>query len=275
MATRLNWTLILAEAVSIVRTYTDTSVTLRQLFYRLVARGTLPNTQTAYKSLSAKTAEARRDGWFPDLIDSTRAIHEDQTFVEAKDAVEWLSRIFRLDRSEGQDVTLVLAVEKRGLVAQLRTWFGEPMGVPVVELGGYCGQSHVKRVIERVQEYGDRPAVLLYAGDFDPSGEDILRDFVKRTDCWKDVIQVALTQTQVRAYSLPVFPGKATDSRAAGFTKKHGSLVQVEVDALAPTDLRDLFQRAIDRYWNPAVHAAFMETEATITEELERIADSL
>ena len=234
MTVRIKWDDVLDEAAAIVRSYTDTSVTLRQLFYRLVSRSTLPNTQTAYKSLSAQTAQARRDGWFPDLIDSTRAIHEDQTFTDAKDGVEWLAEIFRLDRSDGQDLTLMLAVEKRGLVQQLRTWFGEPLGIPVIELGGYCGQSHVKRVINRVADY-DRQAVLLYAGDFDPSGEDILRDFVLRTDCWKDVVRVALTESQVRSFGLPVLPGKSSDSRAAGFITKYGSLMQVEVDALAPT----------------------------------------
>jgi hypothetical protein len=274
MTVRIKWDDVLDEAATIVRSYTDTSVTLRQLFYRLVARGTLPNTQTTYKSLSAHQAQANRDGWFPDLIDSTRSIHEDQTFVDAKDGIEWLSEVFRLDRSEGQDVTLVLAVEKRGLVAQLRTWFGEPMGVPVVELGGYCGQSHVKRVIERV-EVANRPAILLYAGDFDPSGEDILRDFVKRTDCWKDVVRVALTESQVRSYGLPVFPGKSTDSRAAGFITKYGSLMQVEVDALAPTDLRALFQGEIDAYWDSGVHDAVMTREDIITTQLEEIADSI
>src|SRR5207249_5207910 len=42
-----------------------------------------------------------------------------------------------------------------------------------------------------------RPAVLLYAGDFDSSGEDIFRDFVARTDCWTHTRRIALTAEQV------------------------------------------------------------------------------
>jgi len=49
------------QAAAIVRSY-DTGVTLRQLFYRLVAAHLLPNTTTAYKGLSSQTAEARRAG---------------------------------------------------------------------------------------------------------------------------------------------------------------------------------------------------------------------
>lgn len=58
--TRLSWPSILTDAADIVESY-DTSVTLRQLFYRLVAAETLPNTVGAYKGLSDKSAKARRD----------------------------------------------------------------------------------------------------------------------------------------------------------------------------------------------------------------------
>jgi hypothetical protein len=57
---RIQWGQVLVHAAEIVRSY-DTGVTLRQLFYRLVADGTLPNRQQAYKTLSARTTEARRD----------------------------------------------------------------------------------------------------------------------------------------------------------------------------------------------------------------------
>ena len=86
--TRTNWTDVLTVAAEIVDSYTDTSVTLRQLFYRLVAAEVLPNTTTAYKTLSARTAEARREGTFPDLIDRTRTIHRHQTFTGPEDALD-------------------------------------------------------------------------------------------------------------------------------------------------------------------------------------------
>ena len=58
------------------------------------------------------------------------------------------------------------------------------------------------------------------------------------------MIRVALSTDQVRDYRLPVNPGKVTDSRAAGFIERHGSLMQVELDALDPDDLRALYQAA-------------------------------
>jgi hypothetical protein len=67
------WDTILVEAAAIVRSY-DTGVTLRQLFYRLVSAGLLRNTRPEYNQLSTRTAEARRAGGFPDLVDRTRSI---------------------------------------------------------------------------------------------------------------------------------------------------------------------------------------------------------
>lgn len=58
-----------------------------------------------------------------------------------------------------------------------------------------------------------RPAVLLYAGDHDASGEDIDRDFSARTGCWWKVRRVALTATQVRQYALR--PSRAKRRTAA------------------------------------------------------------
>lgn len=102
--TRLRWAPIVEEAADIVASY-DTGVTLRQLFYRLVAAQLIPNTESAYKGLSSKTAEARRNGDFPDLIDRGREIHRRPHWASPVHAVESLALQYRLDRTEGQDVS--------------------------------------------------------------------------------------------------------------------------------------------------------------------------
>ncbi len=258
--TRLDWAAILTRAAAIVHAY-DTGVTLRQLFYRLVAALLLPNTVNAYKGLSRVTAEARRRGDFPELVDRTRAIHRYQTFPGPDQARSWLSRIYRRDRTEGQTVSIYLGVEKNGLVAQLEDWFAD-RGVPILALGGYSSQTYVDEIAADVAEQR-RPAVLIYAGDFDPSGEDIQRDFMQRTGCFADVSRVALNAEQVEQYDLPPQMGKATDSRAGGFIQRHGKLVQVELDALPPDVLRRLYTEALGRYWDtPAYERALAREQA-------------
>ncbi|PZS15338.1 MAG: hypothetical protein DLM60_17510 [Pseudonocardiales bacterium] len=256
---RLNWAPILTRAAAIVSSY-DTSVTLRQLFYRLVSEQLLPNTDSSYKTLSAKTAELRRAGEFPDLIDRGRSIHRHPYFADATDALAALIYQFRLDRTTGQDVSMYLGVEKAGLVVQLESWFGD-LGIPIVALGGYSSQSYISDILGDVPT--DRPAILIYAGDYDPSGEDIDRDFVARTGCWDKVIRVALSAAQVDQYQLPPALGKATDSRAAAFIARNGELVQVELDALPPETLRQLYTDAITQHWDESAYASALEREGT------------
>ncbi len=247
---RRDWKTILAQAAGIIVGY-DTGVTLRQLFYRLVAAEILPNNRTAYQTLSRVSAEARRQSTFPALIDRTRTIHRFQSFAGPDEARGWLARIYRRDRTEGQEFSIYLGVEKAGIVEQLESWFGG-LGIPILALGGYTSQTYVEIIKADVLDQA-RPAILIYAGDFDPSGEDIDRDFVKRADCFDRVVRVALTADQVDHYELPEQMGKKSDSRASGFERRHGRLVQVELDALPPTELRALYQDAIAAYWDESV----------------------
>jgi hypothetical protein len=273
---RLDWEIILRRAAEIVRSY-STRVTLRQLHYRLVSEQVYPNTQSAYKGLSSKSAQARRDGWFPALLDRGRVIHEYATWESPRAAVEQAFTTYRRDRTAGQDKSLYLGVEKAGMVVQLQSWFGQPLGIPILALGGYSSQSYVDQVSWHATR-DERPAVLLYAGDYDPSGEDIDRDFTERCDVWNDVVRVALTDEQVTSYGLPPNPGKATDSRAGAFIARHGELVQVELDALDPTDLQALFQAQIDERWDTSKYEAVLERERrdrqVVGEALDAIEDS-
>ena len=262
----LKWPPIVAEAAEVVDSYAGTGVTLRQLFYRLVAAEILPNTTNAYKHLSKCTAEARRAGTFPALIDRGRDIHRHAHWDSPEDARESLRRQYRRDRTEGQEYSVYVGVEKSGMIVQLRSWFGD-LGVPILALGGYSSQTYADDVREDADDQ-ERPAVLLYAGDFDPSGEDIPRDFCERADCFDEVRRVALSAAQVQHYGLPPLPGKSTDSRAAGFVAKHGSLMQVELDALPPDTLHGLYQDALDEFWDVSAYVASMDREAAERAEL-------
>jgi hypothetical protein len=244
---RIDWPEVLARGAAIVAGY-ESRVTLRQLHYRLVSEGLYPNTTSAYKRLSSLTAKLRRDGSFPDLFDRGRVIHRAASWTGPDDALGALVGQYRRDRTAGQAVTVYLAVEKAGLVELVSSWF-DHLGLPVLALGGYSSQSYVDMIARDAHARG-RPAALLYAGDFDPSGLDIERDFVERAGCFDKVQRVALTGEQIDEYDLPPLPGKATDSRAAAFTARTGRLVQVEVDALDPDVLRRLFATSLADWWD-------------------------
>lgn len=265
MPERINWDQVLVRAAQIVRSY-DTGVTLRQLFYRLVSEQLIPNRQTAYNTLSSKTAAARRAGWFPDLVDRGRQIQRHRSFAGPVDALRWLRSIYRRDRTTGQPWTIFVGVEKNGLLNLLVNWYGD-LGLPVVALGGYSSQTFVDDIRADVERQ-NRPAILIYAGDFDASGEDILRDFVDRTHCWTHVVRIALNPDQITRYNLPPLPGKSTDSRASGFVERHGELIQVELDALPPDVLKNLYDTTIARWWNDSLYQQVVAREEIDLEKL-------
>ena len=249
----------------------DTGVTLRQLFYRLVSYLLIPNTKSAYTVLSSRTAEARREGNFPAFIDNTREIDRPWSFGGPEEATDWLVRAYRRDRTEGQEYSIYLGVEKRGIVEQLRAWFGHDLGIPILALGGYSSQTYIDEIRSDVRRQA-RPGILLYAGDFDPSGEDIIRDFEERLGCFQEVRRIALTAEQVEEYDLPPQMGKATDTRASAFIARHGRLVQVELDALPPDTLRGLYQEALDDFWDEEVYEEVLQQERGEREELRKSA---
>jgi hypothetical protein len=181
-------------------------------------------------------------------------------------------RWYRRDRTEGQPWAVYLGVEKQALASALESWF-DPLGVPVVVLRGYSSQTYVDTVADDVAEAlgGDdgRRSVLIYAGDLDPSGEDIRRDFLARTrDAFDEVEVVALTWELVESENLPPMLGKATDSRAADFAARHGRLVQVELEALPLPTLRALYEEAIGRYFDMSVYESVREVERRDIERL-------
>jgi hypothetical protein len=263
---RLQWPAVIQRAAEIateIREQTLAPATLRQIHYLLVSDPDLdyPNTHSAYKRLSDLTTRGREQGTFPELSDLTRAIVVHESWTSPTTAVTDLAGTYRRDRTAGQTTKLVIGAEKATLLLQLESWFSEPLGIPLVVLRGYSSQSYVDEVRHMV-EYDPRPAVLLYVGDHDPSGDDILRDFARRTHCWAEVVRIAVTADQVETLQLPVKLGKPGDSRAPGFVAKYGDLRQVETEAIPPLVLRDTFAAAIEQRWDPAAHQIVRQREA-------------
>lgn len=282
-ARRLSWPPVIARAAEIVNSY-DISVTLRQLFYRLVSEQLIPNAEGPYKRLSSLTAEARRRGEFPALADRGRRILRPLSFTDPSDALTWLTEQYRVDRAATQPISLWLGVEKNALAGLLQDWFDE-MAIPILPLGGYSSESLDRKVINEVSR-DDRKAVLIYAGDFDASGMDIGRSFVDTTNCWAETIRIGLNEVQIADQALPVLRGKAKDARARKFIEAHPEIhaqhdfghedgkrvpVQVELDALDPDLLHGLFTDAINQFWDTTAFEVSIAQERADREELRNL----
>jgi hypothetical protein len=262
-AERIDWPSVLEHGAEIVRSY-DTGVTLRQLWYRLVADGTLPNVQREYSALSSYTTDARRWGDFPALVDRRRSISRPFHFDGLDDAKTWLSERYRLDRTKGQKIALYVGCEKDALSALLEDWLNE-YGIPVLIFGGQASEGYEREIDDDLGADG-RESLLLYLGDLDPAGEQI-QDHINEFTMFDEVVRIGLTKEQADGWGLaentdPDVASKLTRHPGRNpFMAKYGRLFQIEVDAIEPDRLQRVVLDAVGYYWDRSEYNAVLTQE--------------
>lgn len=157
---------------------------------------------------------------------------------------------------------------------------------------GYSGASAMYDLAKRLKEKLDeeKRLVVLYFGDHDPSGLDMVRDIRERltefltkgeagfepdyvTDML-EVIPVALTTEQVKKYNPPPNPAKFSDPRAAKYVRIHGK-VSWELDSLNPLELRKLAEAAIQEHLNIKKYNAWINKEIKESQALKEFGEKL
>lgn len=234
----------------------DLTLTLRQLYYQLVSRDWISNTERSYKNLGAIVSRARLGGlldWSA-IEDRGRRPRTPLEFDDLTDLVENAVGWYRLDRWAGQDEYAELWVEKEALAGVLGPLAREFHATLMVNKG-YSSSSAMYESAQRLLRVADdgqglpRPVTIFYLGDMDPSGEDMVRDIRDRLDLFTrneldlTVKKIALTMKQIRKYKLPPNPAKVTDSRARVYIEKYGDQ-SWEVDALDPATLQKIIRSA-------------------------------
>lgn len=242
--------------------YDGQKLTARQVYYRLVAADRIPNTPRSYQNLTTLLTNARYAGkvdW--DIIEDRG--REASVWSEYASIVDSLERAlyFRLPRWADQPRYVELWVEKQALAGVL-----EPIAmkhhVPLSVNKGYSSASAMKTAADRMrtacglsddpgEDYltdVEREVVIIYLGDHDPSGEDMVRDIRDRLIEFGvpnlDVRKAALTMTQVQRYNPPPNPAKTTDSRYETYRRAHGEH-SWELDAIPPRDLNLIVEQAL------------------------------
>lgn len=248
---------IVREANSVFKQY-QTRLTLRQLFYRLVAKLILPNTVNSYKALSKWMVKARElgdvDEWY--LEDRIRqTLGGDKGYEDSDGFIKGFENYFKncwkyfaLKMWSTQPQMIEVWVEKDAL-SRLVSEIGDEFNVITCPSRGYSSYTYIRKAVGRIEEY-DKPIKILYLGDFDPSGMDIERDLADRLNRYGaddvKVERVALTLDQINEYNLPPMPAKTTDPRIASFVADTGGADAVELDALEPPVLQELIREAVE-----------------------------
>ena len=268
----LRWDAIVRRARELVDAYCDENSfppVLRRLYYFLLAEQifhTLAD-PSAYTTLSDCLTRAREEGRFPDLLEEGRGITESARWLNAVEGVEALINQYRQDRMAGQEKQIWLCAEKRGFTSLLKLWFGD-LGLPIVALGGYSSYTLTKTVRDCVEADG-RPAVLIYSGDFDPSGLHLYETWLKQGDCWDQAERVGLTVEQIDEFDLPEQPAKDSDQRLPWFIEKTARKCQIEIEALPEDVLRKAYQDAIDQHFDYKTYHNVLDEEKVEKEKLQ------
>lgn len=259
-------------------------LTLRQLYYQMVARDLFPedrkwswtgakwkrdpngtkNADPNYKWLGEKVNDARLAGLIDwDMItDRARETIYPSHWTDPAHILDNAARGFRINKWENQPVHVEVMVEKQALEGilipvcqELDVRFTANKGYPSSTLMYQIGKR-----IGRMHWQWEKHIVIFYLGDHDPSGMDMTHDIEKRLCMFSgielEVRRLALNMDQVRRWNPPENPAKETDARYGDYVEKYGE-ASWELDAVEPATLAELVRNAVlqvrdDDIWDEA-----------------------
>lgn len=253
----------------------DYELTLRQLYYQLVARDIIPNNQRSYDNIGVLVNNGRLAGlidWHS-VTDRTRNLRQLAHWESPSQIIESAARQFRVDKWEGQENYVEVWVEKDALV-EIVGKAAERWDTPYFSCRGYVSQSEMwaaaQRITYNLSRRNFERAYIIHLGDHDPSGIDMSRDIIDRLTMFSEDLSdrieldcIALNMPQIRQYNPPPNPAKITDSRYGAYVAQHGGK-SWELDALDPRVLDELISGAIQEHLDDRLfyqHAAAEQKE--------------
>ena len=247
----------------------DIRLTNRQFYYQLVGKNLIPNADEIYKRICVFLTDSRYAGridW--DFIeDKERESEKPNDWKDVNSIIQSAIYSYRLPRWQDQEYYLEMYCEKKAGINTLKP-IADKWHIHFGFNKGYSSASAMYELSKRVAEQiEDRKKVrILYFGDHDASGLDMIRDIHTRlcefliggdkvTDILGDdednpnfkVIPIALSMEQIKKWNPPPNPAKMTDPRAKWYIAKFGK-VSWELDSLKPLELRKLAEGSVMEY---------------------------
>lgn len=272
--------LLIGQANDILEQYDAEGyrLTLRQLYYQLVARNIIPNRVQEYSKLSNVMVAARMCGHtdWDFLEDRLRIPYLEYAVDGVEDALADTINQYKRDRQEGQPSLIEVWTEKdavSNILRRVTKWYH----VNLLVNRGYSSCSAMYRAAERFKT-NKKPVAILYVGDHDPSGLDMLRDIEERLFEFEtemiEVVHVALTMEQIEEFNPPPNPAKVTDPRATGYIARHGES-SWELDALSPSDLERIVREAVENYLDKEQFNVILEEERSDIDRLLAVVEDM
>jgi hypothetical protein len=233
-------------------------ITGRGIGYKLFAAGLIASMdrsemQRVYRLLR----QAREDGTIPWewIVDETRRLERVSTWKDPEAYARCVAQSYRRDFWNHQPARVQVWSEKgtvRGVLAPVLDEYA--VGFQVMH--GFASATAVHDVAE---DDDGRPLIVLYVGDFDPSGmfmseEDLPKRLKKYDGGHVELRRISLKREQTAG--LLSFPArdKKNDKRYHWFVRNFGQRCW-ELDALDPNVLRDIVQTEIETEIEPEAWA--------------------
>jgi hypothetical protein len=253
---------------------------VRAVCYRLFVDGKIPSmAPLEVQRISRLITTAREEESIPWewIVDETREVESTSTWADPEAFARTITRAYRKDKWDAQPVRVEVWSEKgtvRGTLAPVLRQFEVNFRV----MHGFGSATAVHNAALNVLEDTGRPFVILYVGDWDPSGmymseKDLPERLTRYTGLREGkgfkVRRIALTSKDTKR--LPAFEAetKRRDPRHQWYVGRYGSRCW-ELDAMSPVDLRERVDQEIRRLldaetWNRYVRAEAAE-QSSITD---------
>lgn len=228
----------------------DHPASVRHVFYRLTDHRLpvyVPKTQSGYERAQRSVLAMRREGRLPWewIVDSTRMGYHVNAYGSADEYLEAVAGFYRQDLWSDEDLpTVEVWCESRSIASVLR---GEcrRLAVSLYPCGGFASASLAWEAAQTANAR-QRPLVVVYVGDHDPSGVLIDRSLEKALQDHLTVPltfeRLAVTEAQIVEMGLPSKPRKPTERRSPHV------LDSVEAEAIPAPVLRRLVVDRVESY---------------------------
>lgn len=250
--------------------------TVRGVCYRLFVDGVIDSMRTSNtKRVSRLLTDAREEGMIPWewIVDEQRELERRASWRDPAQYVHAVRCSYRRDFWAEQPRRVEVWSEKgtiRGVLKPVLEQYG--VGFRVMHGFGSATSIH------DVADDGDgRDLVVLYVGDWDPSGlymseRDLPERITKYGGDHVLIRRIALTSEDLDG--LPSFPAKSKskDSRFRWFSETYGARCW-ELDAMHPNDLRKRVEDAVEAEIEPEAWGRCERAQEAEQESLQTLLD--
>lgn len=274
---------LVTRAIAICEDYRGQGydLTLRQLYYQLVAQAVILNNKQSYKRLGTIVDQARLAGLldWSYIVDRTRnAYRTDGADTSPEDALSACAHAYERALWDSQPNHVEIWIEKEAL-AGIAQRAAQNVRSIYFCCRGYVSQSEMYAAGKRFASHGrdGKNNYVIHLGDHDPSGIDMTRDIQDRLRTFAgpyapEVRRIALNMDQIEQYNPPPNFAKITDSRFADYQARFGD-DSWELDALSPTTLVDLITDEVRRLIDPDAWAEAEEREQAERDQIVAVSE--